>query len=59
MKYENPETKKTENWCFEDLPRKEQSNLLLGKGQSWVISLALALSDKLNDIGDQLDLKVE
>ena len=59
MKYENPETKKTENWCFEDLPRQEQLNILAGKDSQWIFTLALELADKLNDIGDQLDLIAE
>jgi hypothetical protein len=59
VRYKNPETKKTENWCFEDLPRKEQLNILAGKEESWILSLALALAEKLNDIGDQLDLIAE
>ena len=59
VRYKNPETEKYENWCFEDLPRQEQLNILAGKESSWILSLAIELANKLNDIGDQLDLKVE
>ena len=59
VRYKNPETKKTENWCFEDLPRQEQLSILAGKDESFIIGMALALAEKLNDIGDQLDLIAE
>ena len=59
MRYQNPETKKWENWCFEDLPRQEQLSILAGKEQYWILSLTLALAEKLNDIGNQLDLIAE
>ena len=59
VRYYNPETNKMENWCFEDLPRQEQLSILAGKDESFIIGMALSLADKLNDIGDQLDLKSE
>ena len=47
---------KFENVCFEDLPKKDQEAFLNGKSKEWVDGMALALAEKLKDIGDALDL---
>jgi len=59
MSYQNPETKKWEYWCFEDLPHQEQMNILASYDSQAVLRLAIILADKLNDIGDQLNLIAE
>lgn len=59
IRFKNPETNEYENRCFEDLPHEEQLNLLAGKEQSWVLSLAIQLADTINKIGEELNLETE
>jgi hypothetical protein len=57
VRFKNPETNTYENRCFEDLPHQEQLNLLAGKEQSWILSLAIDLADTLNRIGEEFNIE--
>ncbi len=59
FRYQNPESGKWENWCFEDLSEEKQDEYLASKNHEWTQSLAKQLANTLNKIGDQLDLTTE
>jgi hypothetical protein len=56
FRYENPETSKWENWCFEDLPEKEQDKYLEEHSKEWVMILAKQLAYTLKKIGKEFDI---
>ena len=55
----NEETGKYENVVFEDLSEKEQDEMMNGRSEEWLKSLAKQLSNTINSIGDQLDLVID
>jgi len=55
----NTETGKFENVVFEDLSEEQQNEVMSGRSDEWVKSLAKQLANTLNDIGEQLDLIIE
>jgi hypothetical protein len=57
FRYQNPETGKWENWCFEDLPAEKQTELCESRSNGWLQSLAMSLAKSLHEIGDDLDIK--
>jgi hypothetical protein len=59
FRYQNPENNKWENWCFEDLPEEEQNKIIDVNTIEWLKSMIKILSNRLNDIGNQLDLTTE
>ena len=46
------------NRVFEDLPEEEQDNVLHSKSEEWYRSMIKQLAGTINEIGDQLDLRV-
>jgi hypothetical protein len=56
IRYKNPETKKWENWCIEDIPEEERTKFLEDKEKEWCVGLINILSKTLNEIGNQLDI---
>jgi hypothetical protein len=55
----NEETGKYENVVFEDLSDEEQDEMMNGRSEEWLKSLAKQLSNTINSIGDQLDLVID
>ena len=56
FRYQNCETKKWENWCFEDLPLEKQMEIMGGKTKEWVENLCVIMADNLNAICHQFDI---
>jgi hypothetical protein len=54
FRYQNPETDKWENWCFEDLPEKEQHKKMEDREIEWVKSLITHMWDTFNKLIDFL-----
>lgn len=59
FRYQNPETERWENWCFEDLPLEKQKEIVNDKGAEWAGNLAIALANTLNKIAEQFDITAE
>jgi hypothetical protein len=60
FRYQNPENKKWENWCFEDLPEVEQDKILFANDNpDWLRSLAKSLAIKLTELGEHFDIVAE
>jgi len=59
FRYQNPDTKKWENWCFEDLPDQEQDKILLNDNIDWMRSMVKTLAIKINEIGETFDITTE
>lgn len=59
FRYQNPDTGKYENWCFEDLPENEQEKILASRGDEWLRSMVIALSKTINQISEQFDITAE
>ena len=59
FRYQNPETQKWENWCFEDLPRDERERQIEDRDVEWLKSLVNHLADTIVRVGDQFDLAIE
>ena len=55
FKYKNPEIKKWENRCFEDMETDEQEKILKDRNKEWMIQLCIQLSNTINEIGNQLN----
>jgi hypothetical protein len=55
----NPETGQREPYCFEELPRERQQQILDGKNPEFVKSLALQLADTLREVGEQFNIACE
>ena len=56
FRYQNPETNKWENWCFEDLPEEEQNKKLENRSEEWLKSMIITLARNIKDISDQFDI---
>lgn len=59
FRFQNPETKKWENWVFEDLPEEEQNNILSIKSPEFIAGLCKALADTINRLAEQFDITSE
>ena len=58
-RYENPETKETENRCFEDLPPEAQDLILNAEDCGYTKRLARILADRLYELGESFDIIAE
>jgi hypothetical protein len=54
----NEETGKFENIVFEDLSEEQQDEMMNGRSEEWLKSLAKQLASTLRAIGDQFDISV-
>ena len=54
----NEETGKFENFVFEDLSEEKQDEMMNGRSEEWLKSLAKQLASTLRAIGDQFDIAV-
>ena len=54
----NKETGKFENLVFEDLSEEQQDEMMNGRSEEWLKSLAKQLANTLRAIGDQFDIAV-
>ena len=54
----NEETGKFENFVFEDLSEEKQDEMMNGRSEEWLKSLAKQLASTLRSIGDQFDIAV-
>ena len=59
FRYQNPETEKWENWCFEDLPDGKQEEILQARGEEWLRSLCKNLADTINKLSETFDITAE
>jgi hypothetical protein len=59
FRYQNPESGRWENWCFEDLPEVEQNNIMNNHSREWIENLAKSLSNTINTISEQFDITAE
>ena len=50
---------KWQSICFSDLTEEEMKEVMKGKSNEWLQSLAIGLAKTLRNIGDQLDLSME
>lgn len=56
FRYQNPETGKWENWCFEDLPQQERDKMMENRSSEWLKSLANQLANTLMVAGDNCNI---
>ena len=56
FRYQNPETQKWENRCFEDMTEEEQRELLAKKEPEFLIGMAIALAQTINHLGETFDI---
>jgi hypothetical protein len=59
FRYQNKDTGKWENWCFEDLPEEKQIEFTATKSTEWLQSLALKLAKTLREVGDEFGIKTQ
>lgn len=50
---------KWENVCFTDLTMEERDAVCVGRSAEWFKSLAYHLADRIQSIGEELDLVME
>lgn len=55
----NEETGKFDNVVFEDLTEQQQDEMMDGRSEEWLKSLAKQLANTLNSIGEQFDIAIE
>lgn len=55
----NEETGKFDNVVFEDLTGQQQDEMMNGRSEEWLKSLAKQLANTLNNIGEQFDIATE
>jgi len=56
FRFQNSETKKWENWCFEDLPEEKQDEYMNDRNEEWIRGLVKILANTINEIADQFDI---
>ena len=56
FRYQDPETKKWGNRCFEDLPEEKQNEYMKDRELDWHKSMIKHLADVINVLGNELDL---
>lgn len=57
FRYQDPDTGKWDNICFEDLPESEQDKILFANDNpDWLRSLAKKLAITISEIGDEFDI---
>ena len=54
----NEETGKFENFVFEDLTEEQQDEMMSGRSEEWLKSLAKQLASTVRTIGDQFNISV-
>lgn len=59
FRYQNPVNNKWENWCFEDLPKEKQDEILNSRDPEWVKSLCKILADTLNEVSEITEITKE
>lgn len=59
FRFQNPESGRWENWCFEDLPEDKQKMYMEGRGEEWLKSMVLNLAKTLKNVGDQFGITAE
>jgi hypothetical protein len=59
FRVKNEETGKFDNIVFEDLSEQQQDEMMKGRSEEWLKSLAKQLASTLNIIGEQLDITGE
>lgn len=59
FRVKNEETGKFENVVFEDLSEEQQDEVMNGRSEEWLKSLAKGLANTLNNIGEQFDLNAQ
>lgn len=59
FRYQDKETGKYENCCFEDLPRDKQEEYCKNRSVEWLTGMVLALADTLKQVGDEFGLTTE
>ena len=52
----NPETKKVDNVCFEDLSDEEQEKYMQNHDKEWCIALIKHLADTICLLGNKFDI---
>ena len=45
-----------QNICFSDMTHEEREEMMAGRSEQWLKSLAVHLADVIREIGDQFDL---
>ena len=55
----NEETGELHNVVFEDLSEQQQDEIMKGRSEEWLKSLAKQLANTLNNIGEQFDIATE
>ena len=53
------ENGKLGNRTFEDLPEEKQDEIMKGRNEEWLKSLAKKLANTINDIGEEFNLDIE
>lgn len=59
FRVKNEEIKKFDNVVFEDLSEQQQDEMMNGRSEEWLKSLAKQLANVLNDIGEQFNITAE
>ena len=59
FRHQNPETKRWENWCFEDLQEDEQTKILDHYEPSAIKKMVIHLANIINDIGEATGITSE
>jgi hypothetical protein len=59
FRYQNPETGKWENWCFEDLPVEKQDEYMMGRDPEWLQGMVKKLAATLKHVGDEFGITTE
>jgi hypothetical protein len=59
FRFKNPNNGTFENRTFEDLPESEQDKILQENSEEWKDKMIKILCDKINHIGNELDLYAE
>ena len=50
---------KFENVCFSDLTSEQMDEVLKGRSEGWLKDMCKFLGNRIHEIGDELDLKME
>lgn len=59
FRVKNEETGEIDSVVFEDLSEQQQDEMMNGRSEEWLKSLAKKLANTLNNIGEQFDIATE